>query len=124
MIRDLAKLVLANASQIRLVKAAALRTFLFPSDNACIQAAKQAGSEYSQTAKLRGGSATLSPPHLMCFAAILRTLVADTSVPEQLKVTARAAIASPDTLHFFVCACKVSKCFDKNKTRLEVAVRP
>ncbi|CAE8615925.1 unnamed protein product [Polarella glacialis] len=95
MIRDLAKLVLASASQIRLVKAAALRTFLFPSDNACIQAAKQAGSEYSQTAKLRGGSATLSPPHLTCFAAILRSLVADTSVPEQLKVTARAAIASP-----------------------------
>jgi hypothetical protein len=118
------RLLLATAGQLRLVKAAALRTLLFPSDNPSIKAARAAGSQYGQSAKLRGGSASLPAPHLSIFAALLQTLQADAKVSETFRAQISTVLSSPLNLPRVVSVCKTSKCYDKAKTRLEIAVRP
>ncbi|CAE8639695.1 unnamed protein product [Polarella glacialis] len=123
-IRNLVRLALSNAAQVRLLKAAAIRTLLFPADNPTFMAAKQAGARYNEMAQQRGGQTSLPPPHLAVFTAILQAVAADSQVPPQIAAAATTMLANTAQLPHLIFVCKTSKCFDKNKGRLEVALHP
>ncbi|CAE8690445.1 unnamed protein product [Polarella glacialis] len=123
-VRDIARLTLSTASQVRLLKAATLRTYIFPADRPIFVAAKQAGARYSEMAQQRGGQKSLPPPHLAVFSAVLQALIADQQTPPPLAATATTLLAGNAELPRLVHVCKSGKCYDKNKGRLEIALHP
>ncbi|CAE8584729.1 unnamed protein product [Polarella glacialis] len=81
MLRDVAKLAMSTAAQMRLVKAAAVQTLMFPSSSNLVKAGHEAGVRYSADVKARSGGKTLPPPHTLIFAALLQATVLDPSLP-------------------------------------------
>jgi hypothetical protein len=126
-LRDVVRLAMSTAAQLRLVKAATLQTLLFPSDSSFVKAGHEAGARYSADVKLRNGGQTLPPPHTLIFAALLQATVLDPSLPSAVSAAVSQLIPGlqrPETFTSIVTVCKFSKCFDRQKTRLEIAVTP
>ncbi|CAE8642682.1 unnamed protein product, partial [Polarella glacialis] len=81
MLRDVARLAMSTAAQLRLVKAATLQTVLFPTESSFVKAGHEAGARYSADVKQRNGGHTLPPPHTIIFASLLQATVLDPSLP-------------------------------------------
>mmetsp|Transcript_39588 Transcript_39588/g.63992 ORF Transcript_39588/g.63992 Transcript_39588/m.63992 type:complete len:195 (-) Transcript_39588:428-1012(-) len=127
MLRDVAKLAMSTAAQLRVVKAAALQTMIFTSNSSLVKAGHEAGARYSADVKRRGGGQTLPPPHLMIFAAVLQATMLDPSLPAAVSAAIAPLVSSlqqPEAYASAVTVCKFSKCFDRQKTRFEIAVNP
>ncbi|CAE8640544.1 unnamed protein product [Polarella glacialis] len=115
------------AAQLRLVKAAALQTVLFPTESSFVKAGHEAGARYSADVKKRNGSQTLPPPHTLIFAVLLQATVLDPSLPTAVSAAVSQLVPGlqrPETFTAVVAFCKLSKCFDRQETRLEIAVTP
>ncbi|CAE8741928.1 unnamed protein product [Polarella glacialis] len=119
---NLARLLLATTAQLRLVKAASIRTIMFPTDNVYVKAGHAAGTAFNTAAKARSGSESLTPPHVGSFAALLQTALQDNAASMELKTQITQILTVSPKPATVVTVCKFSKCFDKATTRLEIAV--
>ncbi|CAE8741564.1 unnamed protein product [Polarella glacialis] len=123
-IRDGFKLLLQTSAQVRTIKAAVVATVLFPTDHPIIVVAKACGAKFSQECKARAGAKSVVPPHITLFAAIVKSVSQDKKASEALVTACHKLLEKPENVPKVVAVCKTSKTFDKNKTRLEVAVFP
>ncbi|CAE8638144.1 unnamed protein product, partial [Polarella glacialis] len=120
--KDVARLALSLAAQLRSVRSASLRTFLIPTSSTLASAAKAAGTEFSVTAKARNGTQSLSPPRILTFQAIILAIKKDNKLPADLQTAANAFVQrnmSIQEVAPLVRVCCHSKCFQRETTRLE-----
>ncbi|CAE8628193.1 unnamed protein product [Polarella glacialis] len=115
-------LLLATTANLRLVKAAAIRTIMFPTDNIYVKAGRAAGTVFSTACKARSGSESLSPPHVSSFTAVLQTVLQDNAASAELKAQVSQILTATSSPATVVTVCKFSKCFDRAATRLEIVV--
>jgi hypothetical protein len=95
---------------------------MFPTASPYITVGKKAGADYSAATKARSGSQSLSPPHVYIYLALLQTVLQDTSAPTELKDQIKQILAVNPPPTNIINVCKISKCFDHARTRLEIAV--
>ncbi|CAE8612899.1 unnamed protein product [Polarella glacialis] len=119
---QVASLLLAITANLRLVKAAAIRTIMFPTDNIYVKASRAAGTVFSTACKARSGSESLPPPHVSSFTAVLQTVLQDNAASAELKAQVSQILTATSSPATVVTVCKFSKCFDRATTRLEIAV--
>lgn len=119
--RDVARLALSLAAQLRLVHSAAIRTFIFPNSHNQVIAGRRAGVVYSEAIQNRQGTQTLGPPHLYVFAAMVQAAKQDPGTGMDLAALLNSFEGTPTEMMHLITVCRFTKCFDKNKTRLEIA---
>ncbi|CAE8609935.1 unnamed protein product [Polarella glacialis] len=71
---QVACLLLATTANLRLVKAAAIRPIMFPTDNIYVKAGRAAGAVFCTACNARSGSESLPPPHVSSFTAAPQTM--------------------------------------------------
>ncbi|CAE8731731.1 unnamed protein product [Polarella glacialis] len=118
------KLLLATTSELRLVKAAAITTIIFPASHSAPEAIRKSGQAFSQAVKDSAGTQTLPSPHLSAFTALVRTVAEDKQSGKELVAAARKVLENPNDVARLCTVCKVPKCFKADQTRLEIAVSP
>ncbi|CAE8640956.1 unnamed protein product [Polarella glacialis] len=118
------QLLLATASELRVVKAAAITTVIFPASHPVPAAIGKSGQLFSQAAKERKGSQTLPSPHIAAFTAMVRTVAEDKQAGKELIDAAQKVLQFPNDIARLSTVCRVSKCFKPDQARLEVAVSP
>ena len=119
-----ARLSLGNAATLRNLKGAIIRTVLAPADSWLLLAGKSASQEWSR--QYQGSSTShREPSYLTVFAAMANAL--------RDKLVENRAMSSADLLPFSlikdttvllecVQACRISRTYDKDHLRLELAV--
>ncbi|CAE8727740.1 unnamed protein product [Polarella glacialis] len=123
-IRGGLKQLLQTTSMVRTIKAAAITTVIFPTDHPVIAVAKACGTKFAQECKARAGAKSVFPPHITLFIYLIKTVSQDEKASAALVAACRKLLETPDTVSKIVSVCKISKTFDKNRTRLEIAVFP
>ncbi|CAE8605350.1 unnamed protein product, partial [Polarella glacialis] len=118
------QLLLATASELRVVKAAAITTVIFPASHPVPTAIRKSGQLFSQAVKERKGSQTLPSPHIAAFTAMVRTVAEDKQAGKELIDAAQKVLQFPNDIPRLSTVCRVSKCFKPDQARLEVAVSP
>jgi hypothetical protein len=64
------------------------------------------------------------PPHITLFIHLVKAVSQDKKASEALVMACRKLLEAPESVSKVVSVCKISKMFDKNRKRLEVAVFP
>eukprot|EP00442_Polarella_glacialis_P039628 CAMPEP_0115057726 /NCGR_PEP_ID=MMETSP0227-20121206/5931_1 /TAXON_ID=89957 /ORGANISM="Polarella glacialis, Strain CCMP 1383" /LENGTH=198 /DNA_ID=CAMNT_0002442587 /DNA_START=42 /DNA_END=638 /DNA_ORIENTATION=- len=123
-LRDVTRLALQLAPQLRLVHAASVRTLLIPMTSPYVTAAKTALSVYGEQVKAKSGGQSLLPPHVLAFKALPATASTDPKLAaplakllELLHFTAQADV----DLTPLIKVCRLSKTFEQANMRLQIA---
>ncbi|CAE8598817.1 unnamed protein product [Polarella glacialis] len=122
-IRDIGRLALSTAAQMRTVRAAALRTFIVPATSAIATAVRKAGADFSASVQARNGAQSLPPPHILAVQAILSAMRDDPKIPGDIKSVTNTFLArglTANELGRVVRVCRSSKCFQRDLVRIEL----
>ncbi|CAE8634421.1 unnamed protein product [Polarella glacialis] len=122
-IRDVGRLALSTAAQMRAVRAAALRTFILPAASTIAIAVRKAGADFSKSVSERNGTQTLPPPHILAAQAILTSIRDDPKIPGDIKTVTNAFLArglTANEIGRVIRVCRSSKCFQRDWVRIEL----
>ena len=111
-----ARLTLANSAAIRYLKAVSVCNIILPSDSEYVLIAKNATKQWMETKAPKG------PPYTHVALALLQQLLKSDKVMQterQWLSKFLAQLSEGDAL-LLIKTCRICKCFDAAKTRLEI----
>ena len=119
-----ARLSLSTAASVRALHGIAIRTVLVPASSPIIQLGKSASAAWAtQSQSANRTSPVRDPPFYSVFLAMVDALAKAPlchQYPQDVQTSILAA-ANTEILHQHLRACRISRCFDRQFVRVELA---
>ena len=115
-----ARLALTSAASLRQVRAIIEHVLLLPSDHPCVKACHAASKDWHE--HNQGNSAMGAPPYVAVFLALISSIANSPEVSDEVKKALLQYLqTSPEELILQIRQCRVSRCYDPNWNRIELA---